>query len=405
MTVDLQDLFDRAGRNPPDVGFDPDEVVRRVRRSRTRRAAIAVAATLAVAVAVVVAGERRMSADPVPASPAPTTRALGTLGRLAYGLNGDIYLADADGRNPVRIADGSPNVDNACGRYGGEGPLWSPDGRHLAYRGSVASGDAAATCGGTVNISDSTGRRVASFPGQGWRIAWSPDSTRVAVWSEFGEHLAIHGLDGARQALLDLPSGYDVGGDYDPVWSSDGASLLLPDGRGRPGAEIPVNGSPPKQLVGDPRSFFVAKPSPNGAKIAYFDADGLFIADPDGSKTRKVVVPDDGRIFNRVDSAIAWSPTGDRIAYVVVEVGGVRARELAVLDVASGRKVTLAEVGLDFGWAAVLEFSPEGDQILFTRTDAADKPSLWSIHTDGSGLRRLVVGTTFGGWQTVRATR
>src|SRR5215211_4596220 len=65
-----------------------------------------------------------------PSRPSP-----GRLGSLAYGVDGDIYVADWDGSNPVRIADGRP--PNECGysaEYWGEGPIWSPDGRYLAYR-------------------------------------------------------------------------------------------------------------------------------------------------------------------------------------------------------------------------------------------------------------------------------
>jgi hypothetical protein len=60
------------------------------------------------------------------------------LGSLAYGVDGDIYVAEWDGSNAVRIADGRP--PNECGafdysgEYWGEGPIWSPDGRYLAYR-------------------------------------------------------------------------------------------------------------------------------------------------------------------------------------------------------------------------------------------------------------------------------
>ena len=41
-------------------------------------------------------------APPVQPSPLPP----GRLGRLAYGLNGSIYVANADGTNPVRVAKG-----------------------------------------------------------------------------------------------------------------------------------------------------------------------------------------------------------------------------------------------------------------------------------------------------------
>ncbi len=46
------------------------------------------------------------------------------LGQLAYGLNGDMYIADWDGRNAVEVTDGgSPS---ACGGYNGEGGIGRP---------------------------------------------------------------------------------------------------------------------------------------------------------------------------------------------------------------------------------------------------------------------------------------
>ncbi len=61
----------------------------------------------------------------------------------------------------------------------------------------------------------------------------------------------------------------------------------------------------------------------------------------------------------------------------------------------------------------VIDFSPEGDRILFLRQEGInDDPSdpgayrlqgagsLWSINADGSNLRRLVAGTVWGDWLT-----
>ena len=124
MTADLQDLFDQAGRNPPTRALDADAVLHRARRSRNRRRIIgAVAATVAVTLALVVglASQRRLSADPDPAAPRPTVQVVGSLGRLAYGIDGDIYVADADGRNPVRIADGAPQQPRQLWRLLGRG--------------------------------------------------------------------------------------------------------------------------------------------------------------------------------------------------------------------------------------------------------------------------------------------
>ena len=47
---------------------------------------------------------------------APLPLPTGRLGHLAYGLDGDIFVADWDGRNPVRVADGLPSVSPVDGQ-------------------------------------------------------------------------------------------------------------------------------------------------------------------------------------------------------------------------------------------------------------------------------------------------
>src|SRR5829696_9547830 len=106
-------------------------------------------------------------ATPTPVKPATPLPSPARLGSLAYGVDGDIYVADWDGSNPVRIADGE---------YWGEGPIWSPDGRYLAYRHTNCDGPEDA-CRHVV-ISDPQGNVIAEFPADGWDISWSPDSTR-----------------------------------------------------------------------------------------------------------------------------------------------------------------------------------------------------------------------------------
>lgn len=273
--------------------------------------------------------------------------------------------------------------------------MWSPDGRYLAYRGDVMTAGNTPTpdCSWnrTVTISDSAGRHVASFPGDGWAIAWSPDSTRVAVWDDFygAAKVEIYGLDGVRQAVLPMPPDWELPGDVDPVWSPDGASLLVPGG-----VEIPVDGSTPRQLpADDPRSQLTATYSPNGAEIAYIARDGLSVAAADGSQARLLIPGALDKDFPLTPYGLEWSPTGDRIAFV-------QNGELAVLDVASGRVVPLADIGRAYGFDDIA-FSPEGDQIMFTRTDAAGASSLWSVHADGSDPHQLVAGTGWGDWQTV----
>ncbi len=402
MSADLQEFFDQAGRNPPAQALDADAVLLRARRSHHRRitgvVTAAVAAILALAVAL--GSQRGWSAAPDPAAPHPTAPALGTLGRLAFGLNGDIYLADGDGENRVRIADGT---EDDCGDYWSEGPVWSPDGRYLAYRGAGETGGGTTSTGcspsSTVNISDSSGHRIASFPGEGWCVSWSPDSTRVAIWVHFGSTLGIFGLDGVRQALLTVPAGGGLHGDLDPVWSLDGASLLLPGG-----VEVPVDGSTPRLLpLDDPRSQWPFTYSPDGTEVAYLSSDGLSVAAADGARTR-VLVSSDHLLPTSLFGPV-WSPKGDRIAFVSRQngrsAGQGHVSKLAVLDVASGTVVPLADLGSAHMADSMLTFSPEGDQILYTRTDATGAKSLWTVHTDGSDRHQRVAGSDWGDWQTL----
>lgn len=116
---------------------------------------------------------------PVPPSPM-------ALGALAYVLDGDLYVADWNGANPVRVANSLSGTGGCTDEYGAEGTIWSPDGRYLADSRDARCQDGATSWRDAVII-DPEGEVVASIPSEGWLISWSPDSTRVAVWITWGE--------------------------------------------------------------------------------------------------------------------------------------------------------------------------------------------------------------------------
>ena len=302
-------------------------------------------------------------------------------GTLAYGVDGDVFLADADGSNPVRIAHGVP-ADGADECAPGEeraeytvfGTAWSPDGRYLAYWDWGCPVPPGAW--GTVLISDAEGNVIASFPGQGWTISWSPDSTRVAVmdfWAPAGQRdvtIGVYGLDGTRQAALTVPSALAPTGDYSPVWSRDGASILLP------GVQVPLDGAAPTPF---PLEFaWFGEYSPDGSRVAYVDHGSLVVEGADGPDAQEPGGP-----LEFWD--VAWSPNGDLVAFAA------DGTELLVRNVATGADTSLLDVTRSEG-LHVIEFSPDGDRILFTRDADGGPSSLWSIGVDGSDLRRLVDG-------------
>lgn len=389
-------------RESTTVDLEPGDferlLLRRDRKRRNERIRAGALAILVLVVTVFGLARALNTVDRTATDPTPTPADLQSLGALAYGVDGDIYVADWDGSNPVRIADGRPGGVRGCGPsgYWAEGPIWSPNGRYLAYRGPVC--DAI----DTVWISDPEGNVVTSFPGEGWLISWSPDSTRVAVWVRFGKTIGVYGLDGVRQSLLRVPPGSMAAGDFDPVWSRDGESLLVPHG-----VEVPLDGRPLHQLPPDDPRSLDATYSPDGSRMAYLEASpadpfpiwgALVVASADGSGARELVCC--------LVGDFVWSPSGDRIAFVQqtseTDAGYMVANELRMIDIASGTVTRLAGIGERDILSP--QFSPEGDRILFSTADMSyQETSLWTVDADGSDLRRLVQGSDVGDWQTVRA--
>ena len=384
----IADVLDRESRTVDLEQGDFERLLgRRERKQRNRRiraGALGVIVALATGLVLV----RSLTSTPIPADPPIEPRpAPAASGTLAYILDGDFYVADPNGSNAVKIADGLSDedcADHSDGRsYGTEGPMWSPDGRYLAY-GYTDCADPEFS-GGEV-ISDAEGNVLAAFPAQGWETAWSPDSTRVAVWDVTFETIGVYDVDGARQTQLTMPPGWSSSGDHDPKWMPDGTSVWVENW------ESPLDGSAPRELPsrgGDAYATY----SPDGLLVAYSTNGSLTVARSDGSEPREVFdEPSYG-----ADWGHPWSSAGDRIAFATNGRGRAWwSAELRVVDVATG-SVTLLTEGERGVSLHAIGFSPRGDRILF-RKDEGDADSLWSIGVDGSDARLVVAGTWQGEW-------
>ena len=200
-----------------------DRRERKQRNRRIRAGAVAVIVALAAGIVLV----RSLTSDPVPANPPEPRPAPAASGSLAYILDGDVYVADPDGSNAVKIADGRRRDNCAVHRRvlvlgGGIDVVAGRAVPRLSPRRTVPTRERWED----VVISDAEGNVLATFPADGWDIGWSPDSTRVAVWDNFvrdgrrlrgrrrpagADHDAAR-MDSDRRPRPGVAAGRDVGG-------------------------------------------------------------------------------------------------------------------------------------------------------------------------------------------------
>ena len=116
------------------------------------------------------------------------------------------------------------------------------------------------------------------------------------------------------------------------------------------------------RIVDDTASNFHARPSPDGARIA-FDSDrdgvrGVYVAKADGQQVKRV----SGDGFAALPS---WSPDGRRLAFVRADASNSQVWNLWTLDLASGdlRQITRHEHGQPWGGGS---WFPDGRRIAYS---------------------------------------
>jgi len=136
--------------------------------------------------------------------------------------------------------------------------------------------------------------------------------------------------------------------------------------------------------------------SPNGQQIAYGTANGLFVADADGSERRQVTSgslgpgPDLG---SGLGAGVAWSPDGRQLVFGTPG-GYVSKLEIVNVDGTGRREVPgLVDREYGIGYDANPAWSPSG-RIFFSRFGfpRSGMGEICSVNPDGSGLE-LVTAT------------
>jgi TolB protein len=264
-----------------------------------------------------------------------------------------LYSVDPDGSNGRYLTSSYLDTD----------PVWSPDGRSIAFR-SQRGCDRRTTriCHNDLYVMKADGIRG----------------------------------DGSGLRSLTTGSGLDVGG---MSWSPDGSRIVFAgsvfptDLLYPPEALYLMNadGSDLRLLVSGPAGGSASWPdwSPDGSKIAYNvvlgDTSAIDVVDADGSSSVRISTPS----ASRGDRRPHWSPDGKRIAFTrswsAAAVGNGTVSQVFVMD-ADGSNVR--QITHDSAGARYPVWSPDGTRLALI---AGDLNGWGIINIDGSGRTSLPV--------------
>ena len=290
---------------------------------------------------------------------------------------------------------------------------WSPDGRKVLY---VSRGDRNTWDLYVINVDGSGRRRLTSVSSAS--AAWSPHGRKIAFAGPRRAPDALHprpasgGLwvinaDGSGKRRL-APKGED------PAWSPDGRTIAFAassriyvvnaDGTGqRALAGTTVGGSRTGGRMSSPAW------SPDGRKVLFLSDAGtlcdfcfhLYVVNADGSGERRLGHKHETGPRRMVgDFSPAWSPDGQRIAFVRrrfhptgLDVGVVRVMRAGGRE---QRKLTRERLTEGHSLHASVAWSPDGQKLAFT-SDRDGNAEVYTINSGGSELRRLTNNPEYDG--------
>jgi Tol biopolymer transport system component len=285
---------------------------------------------------------------------------------VAYRDGTSLHVVDVASGSDRTVADGFAN--------GHERPAWSPDSGLIAYPGP---GDGAARDIWLVPADGSTAARPIRFAGDDSAVAWGP-AGRLASMNEAG--LWTFAADGSARSHVHTQN--LSWGELE--WSPDGSTLLgLPDSSGVD-LLVGADGTKPRSLGGGQAAKSTATRgsfSPAGDQVVY-----------EGSLNFKfgvIVTPTGGgvgRVVAESAAGSAWSPRGNVIV-VVDAPENVQYRDLIILRPDGTERRTVLRVLPTLRLDPQVGWSPDGAQLAFS-VAAYDGPSTPQPRpTYGKGVR------------------
>jgi hypothetical protein len=216
--------------------------------------------------------------------------------------------------------------------------------------------------------------------------SWSPEGRQIAFVSNRDGNFEIYKMnaDGTNQTRLTTNTARDDA----PVWTADGSKIVFQRGGSSAGEIYSMNtdGTAQKNLTNDPAPDFTPATSARGSKIAFGSerggSGGLFTMALNGRALTRVTTT------SGTDGRPNWSPTGNDIVFLR-DVTGTDDDIYTVHSDGSGlRRVTNTPARDEVHPV----WSPDGSKILFAACDGLGC-QLYESNPDGSGEQQLTSGS------------
>ena len=317
-------------------------------------------------------------------------------------------------------------------------PSLSPDGEQVAFQWGGEKGEKQYNADIYLKlVGSSEWRRLTTDAAYDEAPAWSPDGREIAFLREQQDNSALYAVSpitGAERKIADLGSGFWGG----TSWSADGRWLAVTRGIPGQGGRIhlaPAQGGDLRTLTTTKPPTFPASPSfsPDGRALAFMTCTQLLrcslevlaldaTLEPAGAA--RTVLKDllvdkpgtawtrDGRSLIYTNANYLWrvSVAGDNPPERL-ELAGfgafsptVAAHRLAFVfqrDTISQHPIdttyTSPPVLASSFWDVDVQFSPDGQRLVFGSSRAGAGFEIWTARQDGTGARQLLRGP--GNWQ------